>query len=174
MSLKMTESYATTIAAVAPVILLVAVVEVQQITRSTAQRSTAMIGAYRGAIARLRAGNSNISPEELREIAESVGRLESEPRGRFDRQAQVFYNIWGVMAVTLMVSLTMALAWLADDSRSAEPITAWFCFLSLAVNTFVVVAFPAIHLVLLTRRQLAESRDYLAAVTRAVEARERP
>ncbi|MFI1905181.1 hypothetical protein ACH444_04805 [Streptomyces microflavus] len=174
MSLKMTESYATTVAAVAPVILLVAVVEVQQIVRATAERSAAMIDTYRVAIARIRTGNASISPEELREISANVSRLDNEPRGRFDRWTRVSYNIWGVMAVTLMVSLTMALGWLANDSRSAEPITAWFCFLSLAVNTFVVVTLPVGHLVLLTRKQLAGSRDYLAAVTRAVEARERP
>lgn len=67
----MTESYATTIAAVVPVILLVAVVEVQQITQKTRQRSSTMTAAYRGAAAKFRA-REGVSPGELREIRTCV------------------------------------------------------------------------------------------------------
>lgn len=151
----MTEPYATTVAAVAPVLLLVAVLEVQHMTTRWRDRSLQVIAAYREAGERLVAAGQDAAPEQvldmLTRLHAAVGR-EDETRHKTPKA----YYLWTFTMIVLLVAVVQALVWLAGDSRGADPFIAWSCLLALAWGggaivwgSFLIVVGPA-------KREIAE------------------
>ncbi|MEU6767101.1 hypothetical protein ABZ916_31925 [Streptomyces sp. NPDC046853] len=151
----------------APVILLVAVVEVHQIARRTGDRSAAMAAAYQNAIARLSTRASTAPPQELQEISNDVSRLERQLDGRFERLDRLLYYIWGFTGTLLLVSLSTCLHWLADDTREADTISATFHLVALNWGAFVVVNAPLVTWIVLGRRMYMSAETYRDAMIQA-------
>lgn len=170
----MTEPYATTIAAVAPVLLLVAVVEVQQITQRTRQDSAAMTAAYRDAAAKLRAREAGVSPGELQEIRARVQQLESEHNAGLQGFARVLYYVWAFTATALVAVVSLALTWLGRGSGDADPFMAWFCFSALLWGTFVVVNMPVVAWIAQSRQEIKSAEAYGRARDRALSEAQEP
>ncbi|MET9572567.1 hypothetical protein ABZY34_26185 [Streptomyces virginiae] len=135
MSLKMTESYAATIAQVVPVILLVAVVEVQQIHRRVEDRSAALTGFFRAAVDRIRV---DTGPVALREIRDDLDRLQKDFDDKLHRTRTVLYAIWTGTVAALAGAEAGVLLWMANDTRDASPTLAWFSLIALVGGVFVL------------------------------------
>ncbi|MFJ2474201.1 hypothetical protein ACIOWI_14560 [Streptomyces sp. NPDC087659] len=173
MSLRMTEPYATTIAAVAPVILLVAVVEVQQFNRRARQRSAVMAAAYNDAANELEARGPEASLGELRELNARVAQMEDENRDRYSGFTRVLYNVWAYTAALLLAAEGMALTWLAGDNRLEDQLVAGFCLIALIWGTFVVATMSIVASIAQSHQEAKSAKTYRRALSRArTEARE--
>ena len=103
----MSEPFATTVAAVAPVIWLVGAVEVQQAVKRY-DESTADTDARYAEV--LRAVESSPNPDALRELSEWM-------RGTRRRKARLlpFQLVWLVLTLALCAVVGANLEWLAED-----------------------------------------------------------
>jgi hypothetical protein len=173
MSLKMTETYATTVAAVAPVILLVAAVEVQQITRNWREVSAQMVEAYGEAMRGLATAGTDASRAELHEMAKPVLEASARATRARDLRFGLFFT-WVATSIALFLALAGALVWLADDGRAAEPWLAWLCLLALLWGTAAVVGGSIILAMGTVVRESRGARAFMEALQHAHEQQQQP
>ncbi|WP_447038528.1 hypothetical protein [Streptomyces sp. DSM 118878] len=155
-------------AAVVPVILLVAVVEVHQITRRSGERSAALATAYQDAAARLNARDSATSAQSLQEINSDVNRLAHALVGSFAGLNRILYCVWAFTGVLLLLSLSTSLYWLADDARSPDTFSATFHLVALNWGALVVLNTPLATWIAQSRQELAAAETYRDAMIQAV------
>jgi hypothetical protein len=133
--MQMTESFATTVAAVAPVVWLVGAVEAQQLVKRRRQ----------------------FLEDEQRALAEAVVDLEDASDAevlafrlpRFQESLKwihiAVFSGWIAVAGCLAVTTICALAWLGmTEPRSENAGLAAFCYFSITVGMGVVTAVPAL------------------------------
>ncbi|MEV8587722.1 hypothetical protein AB0424_12380 [Streptomyces sp. NPDC051180] len=167
MSLRMTESYATTVAAVAPVLLLVAAVEAHQFLRRSQQSSERMVEAYERAMAEVSARDPESSRTRLQEIAARVTTAARAEDPAVNSYGWVYFA-WSSVAVSLLTSLILTLGWLADDGRQPDPVSAWISLISLITGGFVVCNLVVVTAIRASRREVKAARAYRAAIEDAV------
>ncbi|MGI5192719.1 hypothetical protein ACQEVY_03510 [Streptomyces sp. CA-288835] len=149
--MKMTETYAATIAAVAPVIWLVAAVEGHQYIKQF--EGFAKLDGGLGQARRLaEAVEGRATHEQLEAIASARRRGEEAfPRkedifGRIRRYVALAYL---AVAMGLLSAEFMSLGWLTTPDRINEQYAAWVC-LCAVVAGFVLVTIMPVVVVLLT------------------------
>lgn len=137
----MTETYAATIAAVAPVLWLVAAVELHQFLRRLAEPLT-----YNAVLARARrraeTSEGTPTPELLAEIEAAI-----PPEGHASMEAEAPIKarvaaVYLFTAALLLGAETASLLWLGSDQPRASGL-AWFCLVSVLVGFLIVTAAPA-------------------------------
>ncbi|MDT0482611.1 hypothetical protein [Streptomyces doebereineriae] len=139
---RMTKEFATTVAAVAPVILLVATVEmnrtrdeIREVSRRDAEMSHIVAGLFAGGV------------QPTREDYEDARRRLRELRmGKGKRLLIVLYTlsatlIGGVLAAAEIASLR----WLAEGGQDAAGATAAFCYFALVGSFLWVWAVAAVR-----------------------------
>ncbi|MGW3942376.1 hypothetical protein [Streptomyces phaeochromogenes] len=131
--MRMTEAFAETAAAVAPVIWLVGAVEYQQVTKRYMEARRADEVRLQERLRALEAGDD--SSEDVGAPSPSRWALIS------------LYAAWGMVSVTLAAATMRALSWLATPTSGDEPGTALFCYLSISVGLAVVTLLPVALLV---------------------------
>lgn len=168
----MTEAFAATVAAVAPVIWLVGSVELHQIHKRTAEQ--AAVRAQGIAAARLFLDSLGETPS-LAKIDEFYERLYSvfpgDPRDpRLSRTTLVAPAVWGVIVAWLVGAEVLALLWLSEpEAKPAAPI-AWFCFLALIVGFAGVSYFPLAVSFIRWRKATREPQDDLKEIKARMDA----
>lgn len=137
----MTETYAATIAAVAPVLWLVAAVEVHQFLQRLAEPLR-----YNAGLARTRRRTERTegppTPELLAEIEAAIP---PEGHASMDAEAPIKSRVAAVylFVASLLVSAEgVSLAWLGG-ARHADSALAWFCLASVLVGFLIVTSAPA-------------------------------
>ncbi|MFB7173356.1 hypothetical protein ACFCYM_21405 [Streptomyces sp. NPDC056254] len=166
MSLKMTEPYATTIAQVVPVILLVAVVEVQQIHRRVEDRSAALTAVFRSAVDRVQADPGSAV---LREIYGDLDRVQKDFDDKLHRTRTVLYAIWTVTVAVLAGTEASVLLWLANDARAASPLLAWSSFIALTGGVFVLCNLVGVTRVSQARQERRWAKEFTDVLGRRPE-----
>ncbi|MFI6093871.1 hypothetical protein [Streptomyces sp. NPDC051218] len=139
--MQMTESFAATVAAVAPVIVLVGVVEVDQHRKILNESLTANSEELRAAL-------EPLPREPTREQVEAVrARFEAllpEARRRTKRLVRTYFLAiaWLVVVFALVSVEAVALGWLAKPEGKPETGQAVYCLTTLIIGMFCV-ATPA-------------------------------
>ncbi|MCZ4606114.1 hypothetical protein O3S80_20605 [Streptomyces sp. Lzd4kr] len=154
---QMTEPFAATVAAVAPILVLVGTVEanalVKRVKESEAERD-----------APLRAAMELIQSEghDVLRVRDSVRELLIRERQPlyvlFRRDALLTLVLWVLWAGALTVAEMLALGWLADTRQKPEPGMAIFCLMALISGFAWTVAHPImrVHLFFQHRKDEAE------------------
>ncbi|WP_307517357.1 hypothetical protein [Streptomyces umbrinus] len=143
--MKMTETFAATIAAVAPVIWLVAAVEWSQYIKRW--EGTQAFGASLRRARRLaetvegRTGGARVQ-EILSILDEGRRSLPESPSVEPPAKRRTAFAYLCVASL-LLTAEGFSLVWLAS-SQKAEPVTAWFCLTSVMVGFFAVMLLPAV------------------------------
>ncbi|MFF5497624.1 hypothetical protein [Streptomyces aquilus] len=149
--MKMTETYAATVAAVAPVILLVAVVEInnrRQRVRELYESLTAPITLIR---AMFREG-SDPSAQQVEDVARQVRATNVGARAGL---SMVLYVLSAVAIITLLFLAELAsLLWLTGSPTDTAPRVALFCAVALGAGFAWVAYAPMLALVLPISRNL--------------------
>ncbi|MDQ1022489.1 hypothetical protein QF035_000071 [Streptomyces umbrinus] len=144
-AVKMTETFAATIAAVAPVIWLVAAVEWSQYIKRW--EGTQAFGASLRRARRLaetvegRTGGARVQ-EILSILDEGRRSLPESPSVEPPAKRRTAFAYLCVASL-LLTAEGFSLVWLAS-SQKAEPVTAWFCLTSVMVGFFAVMLLPAV------------------------------
>ncbi|MEU6603141.1 hypothetical protein [Streptomyces flaveolus] len=142
--MKMTETYAATIAAVAPVIWLVAAVEVQQYVKR--YESMTSLGDQ---VLRLRRYAEQVEGRMTTEQLDELMRIAREGHASFQssfRQAPVKKYVsaaYLVVVGVLLAAESASLVWLAGPQKDT-PVVAWFCLISVLLGFLAVSALPAV------------------------------
>ncbi|MFD7669160.1 hypothetical protein [Streptomyces sp. NPDC059788] len=165
----MTDTYAATFSAVVPVILLVAAVELHQITQKTRERSSALTSAFQEATALLTVRDTVASVQELQAISGQVSLIERNLGNHFTDITRLFYWIWALTAALLTWTLTVSLAWLADDTRGAEPFWPAFCLWTLIWGALVVINLPLVATIAQNRQEIKVAQIYANTMNQATE-----
>jgi hypothetical protein len=142
-AVKMNETYAATIAAVAPVIWLVAIVEWHQFVRGLES-----VSATREALARARRRASQIEePASLDELAQVRGLLaqvretaESQPEVNPIKRATSFVYLF--VAALLLAAESMSLIALGEGPKDNDWM-AWFCCAAILIGFLVITVMPS-------------------------------
>ncbi|MEG3626566.1 hypothetical protein [Streptomyces poriticola] len=143
--MQMTEPFAATTAAVAPVILLVAAIEV---------------AAYQKAVRDWVSGLTEQLEPELRSLQQAPPEVRSAAQRRLlqDRGTTVgagilrlgaqFYQglFWSVITVGQVWATVYCLAWLADPDQPRAPEAAGGCLAAVGIGALAVAAFPVYRL----------------------------
>ncbi|MGW8557352.1 hypothetical protein [Streptomyces tubercidicus] len=136
----MTNEFATTVAAVAPVIMLVAAVEIKS-NRNRLRDSFAQDREMGHAVRVLFANGSNPSRGEYEEVRR---RLRDLRTGRLKR---VLHTLYAISAYSVMASLalaeTVALRWLAEGGKGADVVGASICYFVLVASFWWIVGIGA-------------------------------
>ncbi|MCT2590547.1 hypothetical protein LHJ74_11615 [Streptomyces sp. N2-109] len=147
--MQMTEAFAATVAAVAPVVVLVGVVEMDQRRRIVHESARANGEPFFAVFEDLPA---RPTPEQ---IAITRARLEALPlphgpvgpaRGNILVRAYAMGVAWAVVVFALCGAEFLALIWLARPEGKPEAGHAVFCLTSLTVGMFWVVLLPLARL----------------------------
>lgn len=126
----MTEPFATTVAAVAPVIWLVGAVEYHQAAKHYRASMEALESRLVEQLAAFEAGDSSAGSRDV-----------EEPAGaKLIRVA--LYVVWGFVSFALAASTIQALKWLAEPGAGPQSSVARFCFLSIGFGLGVVTCLP--------------------------------
>jgi len=129
----MTHDFATTVAAVAPVIWLVGTVEYLQAARQYMEAEREETARMEEQLAALEAGDAAA-------LAMSI-----PSRKAFMRLLLV--GVWCLVSGSLATDIVMSLGWLANPGDGPRPAFAAFCYWSIGVGVFVV-SFLAVTLVM--------------------------
>ncbi|MEU6913568.1 hypothetical protein [Streptomyces olindensis] len=130
--MRMTEPFASTVAAVAPVIWLVGAVEVHQMLKYMREHTEAgRLWAERLAAESQDADDATVAALDLKppEQAKALG-------------YQGLFAVWLTLSVVLTISTTRALNWLAQEKRTPDQALAAFCYDSILWGMVTVVLFP--------------------------------
>ncbi|MEV0238880.1 hypothetical protein AB0I06_02920 [Streptomyces sp. NPDC050674] len=157
--MQMSEPFATTIAAVAPVVWLVGAVEYHQVAKRTAEAYKAGEVLLTQTVEELqRAGDAEILAHQWTETQQQTLRP--------PKRLLPLHALWSAVTACLLSSLVNALAWLAkgdeQDKASGE---AMFCFCTLCGSFIIVTAVPVATA--LTR--MSKSSDRRHALRQEIE-----
>lgn len=151
---KMTETYAATIAAVAPVIWLVAIIEFHQFTRAFTANpvADALVGVRNQALRM----NGEPSREEVEGLAAALEAALTAFGGEH-RELRTMKRLvsfgYLVISTVLLVAESVALLWLSG-SQKPDGASAWFCFIAVSVGFAAITVLPSV--VALSSRRLAQ------------------
>ncbi|MET9493417.1 hypothetical protein [Streptomyces sp. NPDC006552] len=139
--MQMTESFAATVAAGAPVILLLGVVEIEQLRRRIKQGATSYEEWSARAIAILKrrreqGDSAPVSDEEYREL------LARYPNFDVTAFALVQTIVWVAFCLSLLSVESLSLRWLAQPEGDESPEIAKYCALVLLLGFLWVMAVP--------------------------------
>lgn len=134
MIMKMSGDYATTVAAVAPVLWLVGAVEHHQVAKRLVSRWQEATEQIERDVAEL--GGESTGVRTGGRVAHSWKRL---------RESALLAGLallWGTVSACLLLTTIMALRWLAAGDTDPQPIVAAFCFYSIAIGGLVISLTP--------------------------------
>ncbi|WP_399139101.1 hypothetical protein Q3A86_16940 [Streptomyces sp. NBUA17] len=133
---RMTNEFATTVAAVAPVIMLVASVEVSS-NRERVRHAFERDAEMSRVVADLFSGGADPTRSEYEQVRQRLRELRT---GRFKRQIYVFYVVTAFFVMTsLVLAEVLALGWLAGRNVETQAVDAALCYYIL-IFSFVWVA----------------------------------
>ncbi|MEU0174082.1 hypothetical protein ABZ178_12100 [Streptomyces massasporeus] len=134
--MQMSEPFATTVAAVAPVVWLVSAVEYHQVAKRTFEVFNAGEVLLAQTLEELqRAGDAEILAHQWTETQQQT--LRSHVK------LVPLHALWSAVTACLGISLTIALAWLArGDEQDRASGEAMFCFCALIGSFMIVTAVP--------------------------------
>ncbi|MFI0135578.1 hypothetical protein [Streptomyces luteogriseus] len=134
--MQMSEPFATTVAAVAPVVWLVGAVEYHQVAKRTAEARIAGEVLLARTVEELqRAGDAEVVAHQWTETQQQTLRP--------PRRMLPLHALWSAVTTCLLCSLVNALAWLArGDEQDRASGEAMFCFCTLCVSFIIVTAVP--------------------------------
>lgn len=163
--MRMTETLAATVAAVAPVIWLVGAVELHQISRQWAVEAAEFEALYARGSASLAAKSGD---EAWRELAAFNAQVETAliPAERSSRAKVVAYGIWLAVSGALAVAAILSLVWLASDGGKSE-LVATYCVVSLSLGFACVTVAP----VVLSLRQTHQAQERRRAHSETIQRR---
>ncbi|MEV0963275.1 hypothetical protein AB0J25_11915 [Streptomyces sp. NPDC049910] len=175
--MRMTEAYATTVAAVAPVIWLVGAVELHQVVQRfaiAAAEGEAHDAEYRR---RLEALGDDVTWAELRDFTARF--RQTRPNlAAVNRLNRIAHVIWTVTVGCLIAAEVFALYWLGSPELGPQPVRAYFCFwalvLGFAAVSYLPLAVSIIPTFRIARRHLEHSdsiRDRLTQHRASIDAR---
>lgn len=157
----MTETYAATVAAVAPVILLVAAVEINN-RRQRVRELYEALAAPMGLIREMFRGSGDPSAQQVERVVQQVRETNVGARAGV---ALILYVLSAVAITTLLFLAELAsLLWLAGTRPTPDPGVALFCALALGVGFAWVAYAPMVALIVPISRNLlyvlSGLRDY--------------
>jgi hypothetical protein len=138
----MTEPFSTSVAAVAPVLLLIGAVEMAAVSRREGSALDARSAALEECLRRI-GEDGYVDPLRMRR--EVAGALAAHPPVGWRNIARV--SLWGGWAVGAMLQLwafVAAMRWLATPGAGPEPDMAWLCFHALTLGALWVVLVPMV------------------------------
>lgn len=179
--MEMSESYAATIAAVVPVIWLIASVELHQFSKQSMEEGANFERALLARRRLLEEPPAGTSLEGLERASEQIAELErvlaqvDEETGRGIEGLNILppvltYWVWTVLVALLVSVEAVALYWLGSDGDS-EPGMAWFCFGATVVGFLAITVMPAIVALHRLGRSIAAAKGHRTAGTAALEQR---
>ncbi|MFG2730749.1 hypothetical protein [Streptomyces canus] len=142
--MKMTETFAATIAAVAPVIWLVAVVEVHQYIKRF--ESLQVLGT---ATTRARRYAEQIKGAMTLEQASNLSNIMKEGGASFREKftqppfKSVVSTVYALIVAILLASEGFSLFWLAGPQKTNSWM-AWFCFIAVLLGFLAVLVLPGV------------------------------
>ncbi|MGC5007458.1 hypothetical protein [Streptomyces sp. DT203] len=142
--MQMSESYAATIAAVVPVIWLVAAVEVQQYAKMSAANARLLEGAARHGQRLLDKAGERPSLEDLKTVSDEMS-LQTD-QGAEDLSSfppRLVPYFWSLFVGVLIAAETVSLYWLGADGGGPHPGWAWFCLVSTLLGFVAITVLPA-------------------------------
>ncbi|TLQ45767.1 hypothetical protein [Streptomyces marianii] len=174
--MRMSEAYATTVAAVAPVIWLVGAVELHQVVQRFAAAATegeAHDAEYRR---RLEAFGDDATWAELRDLTTRF--RQTRPNlAAVNTLNRIAHVIWTVTVGCLIAAEVFALGWLGSQP-GPQPARAYFCFwalvLGFAAVSYLPLAISIIPTFRIARRHLEHSdtiRDRLTQHRTSIDTR---
>ncbi|MGW2226865.1 hypothetical protein [Streptomyces formicae] len=137
--MKMTESYATTVAAVAPVVMLVAVVEISN-KRARFRDLYGEQAEIDATVAALFADGASPSREQIAETERTLASLRARRGVRAMWGLYVYSACFVGMA--LLIAEATSLRWLASEDRGAAPFDALVCYVALGLGFAWAVITP--------------------------------
>jgi hypothetical protein len=140
--MTMTEPFATSVAAVAPVLLLLGVIEMATASRREGGVLEARAAALEASL-RLIAEDGYADPERLRrEVKEAL--TGHPPIGWRNVARTLLWGGWAFCALLQLGALVFAMRWLAIPNAGPDEDVALVCYLALCVGAAWVVAVPLI------------------------------
>lgn len=127
----MTEAFATTVAAVAPVIWLVAAVEYQQVTKRYGESVNAQEAALERELRALESGTGAAASEED-DASASVSPI----------RVILTLAVWCILSAFLAGVTLVALDWLATPKAGPRPGVALLCYWTICAGLCIVTVFP--------------------------------
>ncbi len=144
-AMQMTETFAATVAAVAPVILLVGVVEVDQNRKALGVSLTAISEEYRSVLESLPAQPTR---EQVSAARARLEALTPEANQRTTRSMRAYFKgaSWIILVFALVVAEGLSLGWLAKPEHGPATGQAIYCLVTLIVGMYGVATPPTIRL----------------------------
>ncbi|MFD4756198.1 hypothetical protein [Streptomyces sp. NEAU-H3] len=170
--MEMSEPYATTIAAVAPVIWAIGTVEVQQVVKRVWTVRDERDHSAAECLDAIALVGDDADLVQARRDWESVGR-----QNRRALPSILLYVAWICMGLTMILCVINALSWLAESGgpgkiSGADPATAEFCLQTITAGlvfiTFLPVVTTTTEAVRSLRRDRSRRRDFITRDTEAV------
>ncbi|MET7647191.1 hypothetical protein ABZS83_26905 [Streptomyces sp. NPDC005426] len=156
--MDMSEPYATTVAAVAPVVWAIGTVEVHQVMKrvwTIRDERDRLAAACLGAIAVV---DDDAGLAQARRDWESVGRQD-----RRGLPSALLYLAWVYLGITMVMCVIDSLNWLAESGgpgeiSGADPATARFCLLAIAAGLVFITLLPVVAATTEAFRSLRRAR----------------
>ncbi|MFF7736524.1 hypothetical protein [Streptomyces sp. NPDC007984] len=130
--MQMTESFATTVAAVAPVVWLAGAVEAHQAVKYLREKAEER-RLWAEALAR-----ELESAEDQAVLARPWG--ERQPAGVWP--AMALFVVWSTLSAALIVATALPLRWLTEGEGVPAPLVADFCYFTVCAGMLVVTMLP--------------------------------
>lgn len=144
--MRMTEAFATTVAAVAPVIWLVGALEMHQISKWLFERSREDEEPIALARAYLEQIGEVATVTQLKHLVQlTASAAAHRPRHKRGDRSKIFANfVWGLVVSSLFAAELVALRWLGSSEQEPDGPAAWSCFAALLFGFAVVSWFPVV------------------------------
>ncbi len=164
--MQMSEPFATTVAAVAPVVWLVGAVEYHQVTKRAVEGMTAGAELLAQTVVDLqRASDTEVLDHRWTESQEQILRPPS--------RLLPLQLMWGLVTICLLCSMVAALDWLATgDEKDKASGDAAFCYFTLCFS-FVVVSVTPVIAAIRRMHGTVRQREALRADIRRLQAEAR-
>lgn len=130
--MQMTEPFATTVAAVAPVVWLVGAVEAHQVTRRLAEVKRRHEEVLAAAVAELEGADD----------AAILARPWNHKASVLSYKQAILYVFWLGLACSLVLATLFALQWLGGSGRDPQPLVAEFCYWAVSSGMMFVTTVP--------------------------------
>jgi hypothetical protein len=134
---------ATTVAAVAPVLMLAGVVEMAAFHGRYKKAKEADLAALERALARIEVEGADDPRRTVREIRAELSTVPGVTRRL--RYAGIVWALWGTWGMALVWAMQFALQWLGQPGSGPEEVRASWCVVVLVLCSYWLVLLPVVQ-----------------------------
>ncbi|WP_327710038.1 hypothetical protein OG912_16825 [Streptomyces sp. NBC_00464] len=169
--MEMSETFAATVAGVAPVIWLVGALEMHQYAKRRADESRALEKLYAEGRAAAEGGDPGTVREAIRLMQERVEPVLASAESNMTLRKAV-YSLWAVVVAALLAAESGSLMWLATGGGTESGL-AWLCLVALVAGFAAVTSLPVIVTYVEMEQAIKRRREHAGNIAALLAAERR-